>query len=284
VIRVCYFSIVFAWLTGCAWQPGTGFATVHADGVVLRAALGAGRQDAQGRWKLSDGSKVAEFKAVLTVKDCVLESLSESGGGGGGTFDPANPPPGYTLCHGGHCHRADGALIDEAQIRAELQAKAGVSTYASALTLLPAEPRWDLAWKAERATTWQTMQPHPYLAQVSLKRASLRLTQLDLQGVTSTDTVPGDRSWRMTLPLDGVTFSAPLSTTVSRAGPAAYGLSASFRLSDRLLDGLPWQTWFAQPTTADTFTITPEGEVLTSLKERFLASTWTVQLTPKPAP
>jgi len=284
VIRGCYVSIVLAGLSGCAWQPGTGFATVHADGVVLRAALGAGRQDTQGRWKLSDGSKVAEFKAVLTVKDCVLESLSESGGGGGGTFDPANPPPGYSLCHGGHCHRADGALIDEAQIKAELQAKAGVSTYTGVLTLLPAEPRWQLAWKADAAAPWQALQPHPYLAQVNLKRASLRLTQLELQGVTSTDAVPGDRPWRMTLPLDGITFSVPLSTTVSRAGPAAYRLSASFRLSERLLDGLPWQTWFAQPPTADMLTITPEGEVLASLKERFLASTWTVQLTPKPAP
>jgi hypothetical protein len=42
-------------------------------------------------------------------------SLVEEGGTGGeaagsSTFDPSHPPPGCTLCHGGHCH-CDGQLV-----------------------------------------------------------------------------------------------------------------------------------------------------------------------------
>lgn len=36
------------------------------------------------------------------------------------SFDPANPPEGYSLCHNGHCHAADGKLVDYEEIDAEL--------------------------------------------------------------------------------------------------------------------------------------------------------------------
>jgi hypothetical protein len=58
------------------------------------------------------------------------------------SFDPAKPPPGYTLCHGGHCHATDGRLVDYADIQAELLGESGGGAevslpLTSTLTLAP---------------------------------------------------------------------------------------------------------------------------------------------------
>jgi hypothetical protein len=50
-------------------------------------------------------------------------------------FDPANPPPGYTLCHGGHCHRSDGSIASYEEIQAELASGGGVRSDAVHTTL-----------------------------------------------------------------------------------------------------------------------------------------------------
>ena len=42
---------------------------------------------------------------------------------------PGKPPPGYTLCHNGHCHHPSGRLVPYAEIEAEL-AGGGVGTAA----------------------------------------------------------------------------------------------------------------------------------------------------------
>jgi hypothetical protein len=46
--------------------------------------------------------------------------LVDLGGTEALSFDPANPPPGYSLCHNGHCHSDEGALVDYEAIEAEL--------------------------------------------------------------------------------------------------------------------------------------------------------------------
>ena len=38
-------------------------------------------------------------------------------------LDPAKPPAGYSLCHGGHCHADDGRLVDYAEVQTELLGK-----------------------------------------------------------------------------------------------------------------------------------------------------------------
>lgn len=50
------------------------------------------------------------------------------------SFDPANPPPGYSLCHNGHCHADSGALVDYADIERELS---GVDAEAPPAFILP---------------------------------------------------------------------------------------------------------------------------------------------------
>ena len=45
-------------------------------------------------------------------------------------FDPQNPPPGYGLCHNGHCHNEDNELIDYEDIQEELNQASGAASNA----------------------------------------------------------------------------------------------------------------------------------------------------------
>jgi hypothetical protein len=111
-------SAAFA-LAGCAFGPGSPFATV--DGVVVAEYAVSADRVADGWAKLASDYQIQLTGARIGIVDVELRARSGGGGGGGGgTFDPANPPPGYSLCHGGHCHREDGALIPYEEIQAEL--------------------------------------------------------------------------------------------------------------------------------------------------------------------
>ena len=77
-----------------------------------------------------------DYQVSITALRVVVGPIELRSGAGSTAlaFDPAHPPPGYTLCHNGHCHREDGALIDYAEISAMLMGGGGPST-ALALTV-----------------------------------------------------------------------------------------------------------------------------------------------------
>ncbi|MEW5848920.1 MAG: hypothetical protein AB2A00_08900 [Myxococcota bacterium] len=52
------------------------------------------------------GFTVVVESATVALPGATVSTAATSGEGSS-TFDPANPPPGCTLCHGGHCHCGD---------------------------------------------------------------------------------------------------------------------------------------------------------------------------------
>lgn len=62
-----------------------------------------------------------DFEVQLDSVELEISTVSIGLGQGEVTgFDPANPPEGYSLCHNGHCHAADGRLVDYEDIAAEI--------------------------------------------------------------------------------------------------------------------------------------------------------------------
>ncbi|MFP2932804.1 hypothetical protein ACLESO_48200, partial [Pyxidicoccus sp. 3LG] len=113
-------------LSGCALEAGEGFAVLEPTVSAAYAPVPS-REAGNGFQQLASDFQVRVDAATLGTSHVELLSAGSSGGGGGGggTFDPANPPPGYSLCHGGHCHRDDGALVDYEDIQAELDGGGG---------------------------------------------------------------------------------------------------------------------------------------------------------------
>lgn len=117
-------------LAGCALGPGSPFATVTAS--LDAAVVVPADRDAGGGWiRLSSDYQIRFETLVVGAIGIDLVAF----GSAAGAFDPAHPPEGYTLCHSGHCHRTDGALIPYEQVAAE--AGGGGATPVVSLALPP---------------------------------------------------------------------------------------------------------------------------------------------------
>ncbi len=101
-------------LAGCGLDEGRPWGEVT---LKLEAAFepGASRVEA-GRLKTALDYRVAISSIDVEVASVAMTALVD----GAAAFDPGNPPDGYSLCHNGHCHSADGRLVDYEDIAAEL--------------------------------------------------------------------------------------------------------------------------------------------------------------------
>jgi hypothetical protein len=144
-VRHLLLASSLAW-GGCAIGPGGPFASV--DGTIASSyAVSLDRVLPDGWARLASDYQVRIDSATVGVVDAELRARA-GGGGGGGTFDPANPPPGFSLCHGGHCHRDDGALIPFEEIQADLAA--GGAPTVTTLVRFPVSAQLDALLDAER--------------------------------------------------------------------------------------------------------------------------------------
>lgn len=104
-------------VTACAFTPGHPWGDVEVE-LSAGFAPGAARLDEAGRLKTAKswGVEIDELTAVVesvAVQQADPAQASVS-------FDPASPPPGFSLCHGGHCHADDGRLVTFAEVEATL--------------------------------------------------------------------------------------------------------------------------------------------------------------------
>lgn len=269
-------------LGGCAWGPGTGFASLERVTATVTLPVGAARQDEAGRFKTDNGYRVKLSDTVrIYVKELSLQAPGSAGTGGGGTFDPANPPPGYSLCHGGHCHRSDGALIDYEDIQAEL-ATGGAAAPTVVLRLTPFNQVAFVAPNGEGLIDSFQCDPACALDQGKLNRVPLALSKLEAYG--EVEAGPGlaplgasPVPWVLVLPAESLTFQAEVDTTVSRTSPQRLALSGRLVLSEKLFDGIAWDRLAAaQPNR--TLQLEADAATRETLLTNLAQARWTAEL------
>ncbi len=224
---------------GCAWGPGEGFAVVEPT-VRATYALMPDRVVDGGYQRLSSSYQVRVDVASLRLED--IELLASAGGGGGGSFDPSNPPPGYSLCHGGHCHRDDGALIPYEQIEAELGGGGGAST----VVTLPVEAPWNLL---DEETRQVACEPDCELPPTTVSRGRWSVTALHLEGTVRDASVPprftGERRFRLDLrPQEApvALLEGDLDLPSDRHHAPRVALDLRLALTAALFDPVDWST------------------------------------------
>ena len=259
-------------LSGCALDAGEGFA-------VLEPTVSAGytplpsRDAGNGFQQLASDFQVRLDAAALGVDHVALLTSGSSGGGGGGTggtFDPANPPPGYSLCHGGHCHRDDGALVDYEDIQAEMNG--GGATAPTTVAALHVDDELDLLASETREPECE---PDCELPRTTVTRARWDVTALRLQGVVrdnrATPRFQGELPFRLDLAVEGgegeeeaeplVTLNGVLDVPSDRENEPRVKLALALVMTPTLFDGLDWAA--ATPGTDGVVDLgAPENEAL----------------------
>ncbi len=151
-------------LSGCTFAPGTAFTEVRPGTILASIDVDT--------LETADGTVVALEQATLAFEGASLMVLE---GADDVTFDPANPPEGYTLCHGDHCHSTSGELVSYDEIIADL---AGEDAGYVPLTTLGGADDLDLLAAAPVALGVADVPDLPLarISRVELATPTLRLT------------------------------------------------------------------------------------------------------------
>jgi hypothetical protein len=164
-----------------------------------------GRLDEQGRLKTSQ-SYIVAIDDLQVAFDAFTLVLSSSGSA---SFDPSNPPPGYSLCHNGHCHSDAGELVDYEIIALEMAGGSGGTRFSVGLDAKP----WALTSEGVSVGV-SPCDPSPCeLPRGELAGLELAVGTLSLRG-TAYDTLTGEDA---RLPEEGWSFeiSEPITTPLS---------------------------------------------------------------------
>lgn len=164
-----------------------------------------------------------------------------------GAFDPAAPPPGYSLCHNGHCHAADGRLVDYADIEAEVLGAS--ATGASTERVLELQLEVPVGGEVDGPEVRLDL-PTGALVSLGLVVSSVRLEgrvdDLRSQRRLAAD----DQAFDYTLPVTAELI-APLDGAVGRDGPPRFLLQAHLALPVALLDRIDFADVDISTDTAD---------------------------------
>ncbi|RKH28378.1 hypothetical protein D7Y13_34505 [Corallococcus praedator] len=232
-----------ALLSGCALDAGEGFAVLEPS--VQAAYTQLPRRDAgDGYQALASDFQLRMDSGAVSLGS--IDLLASSGGGGATTFDPSSPPPGYSLCHNGHCHSADGALVDYEDIQAELGG-GGITT--TTVANLPVDGELDLL---AAPTVGLTCKPDCELTRTIVSSGRWSITGLRMTGSVRDGRVParfaGVRTFRLTATTSGAeaeplaVLKGDLDVPSDRENKPRVELGLKLALTPELFDAVDWST------------------------------------------
>lgn len=223
-----------AHLSACTADAGNGFGTMESAGLEASFEPG-GRLADDGSFVVLGGYRVHPDDMHLEVVALHLDELVTVSAGGGGVFDPSNPPPGYSLCHGGHCHHEDGRLVDYEDVQAELSA-GGASEYVTRVSMPVSESLPILEAQTRALTRYE---PSAELPQGTLSRTRVTLRRFTMTG-TVTGGGFGDSSYPITVDVgvEGALSSLQASREVSLDAPPDVHVFATVALPADFLDNI----------------------------------------------
>jgi hypothetical protein len=226
--------------TGCAWDAGEGFAVLQP---TVRAVYTspASREVGDGYQRLSSDFQLQVTTARVRLER--IELLGTTGGGGPTAFDPANPPPGYTICHNGHCDREDGAQVSYEDVAAELSGGGATATTVATL------PVGELDFLAPETRALECS-PDCELPQTNVSNSRWTLLALRLEGnvrdARATPRFPGVRPFRLDLASSGAqaepvaVITGTLDVPSDRENPPRVLLNLTLELTPMSFDPVDW--------------------------------------------
>ncbi len=250
--------------SGCTFEPGGWFGSLRPS---LTAAyqVRADRDAGPGWQMLSNDYQVRVSGARLAL---AAIRLLAAPAGAEARFDPARPPPGYSLCHNGHCHAADGSLVPYREIEAQLAGAVGGAERTAVLTL-PVEGALDLLVPETRSLPCE---PSCNLDRSRIVGASAAIAVLAMEGSVRDLRQPPrlpETPFRLQLGAPAATgegaaagppvLETDLDIPLDRASPPGVTVDLAVELSAALFDGVDFA---ALPAPAGALDVAAAGATL----------------------
>lgn len=227
-------GVLFVGGNACTFVEGQPWAQVdNAELAVAPFVPGTERLDGQGRLKTARSYAVKLEQIELELADLRIQQADAAGEPL--AFDPASPPPGYSLCHGGHCHAEDGTLPTYAEVEAKLL---GGATAAPSLGFHVEDTEVPVVGEARQTLRCQV---DPCM----LQRGPIVGALLDVTAVRLVGTA-FDLTDERRLPEAGTPFAvslgppapllAPLNTEAERFEPVHREVGLTLALAESILD------------------------------------------------
>lgn len=226
-------------MSACACDAGEPFATVSPR-LEAGVAVPEGRDAGMGWQRLASSYELRFTELSITAGDAVLIDTAEAIG-----FDPRMPPPGYSLCHNGHCHSDDGRLVSYEEIGAELAGGAG-AVWVLALPV----GMMDVLAGVSRPLACE---PSCDLPLASITQVTMPVTRVRARGLVRDGRAPariaGEVPWQLELELELELAGGPgeplmlggsLELAADRSHAPDVALTLELRPSSRIFDQVVW--------------------------------------------
>jgi hypothetical protein len=239
------FSLVF--FVQCTYTQGKGWATISAS---LDASYTLLEERAlEENWqKLSSEYAISIERAMVFLE--TIEVLASSSGETSTIFNPANPPQGYTLCHGGHCHTEDGRLVDYEDIIADLSNSSDAQT--TSIVSFPINRDIDLL---QTYTDHLICDPSCEIGLNEITEVHLVFSGISIEGMVrdelSDPRITGEIPWQLHINFsdnpDSLSdipdsFQKSISLSITRDGPSNVSLTTSLLFTAKPFDSVSWST------------------------------------------
>jgi hypothetical protein len=254
-VRACIATVVLCGVSGCTFEDGDPWGRADLD-LSVSWAPESSRLDDAGRLKTALGYAVAIDALEVVLGPATLELAAD---GAQVAFDPANPPPQYSLCHNGHCHHDDGRLVDYEDIILELGGGTGAGP---SIALLPdTEP---VAPDADGV-------PVPIvqcddacrLPRGRLRALGIQIERVRIRGVAFD--ADGDRIDADGIDLDldldlDLALTALVDGRIDRGEPVGVRVAVALPLTAKLMDAINWADAPDDSAVAEAIATTLEEE------------------------
>ena len=204
VVLAIFWGVALA--TGCAFDDGNPWGWIDTD--------------------LTIGSVPSSAEVSLDSQTALVDSirLLVPGDSAGGVpdFDPSDPPPGYSLCHNGHCHAADGSLVDYEDI---IAGTGGAASGPSAIINRRIQADFELTTRVEERLK--------IVEQTQITEVEVLIERLNLSG-----TLSDGRRLEVSLNLRNSPIEAPIRYDVGRYQQEEQELTIVLSWPADLFDGL----------------------------------------------
>ncbi|MBA2661357.1 MAG: hypothetical protein H0U74_03630 [Bradymonadaceae bacterium] len=239
LIRAAHLALLASLAGACAFEPGEPWGYVETT-ITLS--------------EIDEPAAITISSVELGLRTLRLYSTG-SASGPAADFDPANPPPGFSLCHNGHCHADDGSLPSYAEVAAAGQGSAGpiLSATKDLHTFLAPN-------KAISATVEIT-------DRAPLSQADVELSRLVIHGTAQR--ADADRPIVISVPVNGARLAAAVSISIGRGHDHHQDLGLSIALPADLLAGLDVESLEVGPDGTLTVSATSHRALAEALAARF---------------